>query len=124
MFRLVRSGTDGAQLGLEGAYWGTVAVSPTPRADGDSNPLFSRLDGESNVAEHEATALEALEVMTTLRIVNVKEHCAGVRLAGVPDQARHSPLVQVNGVLPLRSKENLLDLKWSDGNGFAFGVIG
>jgi hypothetical protein len=103
MFRLVRSGTDCAQLGLEGAYQGTVAVSPTPRADGDPNPLFSRLDGESDVAEHEAAALEASEVMTTSRVVNV------------------SPLV--NGVLPLGSKENLLDLKWGDGNGFAFGVI-
>jgi hypothetical protein len=93
MFRLVRSGTDCAQLGLEGAYQGMVAVSPTPRADGDPNPLFSRLDGESDMAKHEATALEALEVMTTLRVVNVEEHCAGVRLAGVPKQTRHSPLV-------------------------------
>jgi hypothetical protein len=72
------SGTDGTQLGLEGAHCGTVAVSPTPRADADPNLLFSRLDGESNVAEHEAVALEALEVMTTSRIVNVEEHCAGV----------------------------------------------
>jgi hypothetical protein len=79
MFGLVRSGTDGAQLGLEGAHCGMVAVSPTPRgADGDPNPLFSRLDGESNVAEHEATALEASEVMTTSRIVNVEKHHAGV----------------------------------------------
>jgi hypothetical protein len=30
----------------------------------------------------------------------------------------------VNGVLPLGSKENLLDLEWSDRDGFAFGVIG
>jgi hypothetical protein len=29
----------------------------------------------------------------------------------------------VNGVLPLGSKENLLDLEWSDRDGFAFGVI-
>jgi hypothetical protein len=29
----------------------------------------------------------------------------------------------VNGVLPLGSKENHLDLKWGDGDGFAFGVI-
>jgi hypothetical protein len=29
----------------------------------------------------------------------------------------------VNGVLPLGSKEDLLDLKWSDRNGFALGVI-
>jgi hypothetical protein len=93
MFGLVRSCTDCAQLGLEGAYQGTVAVSPTPRADGDPNPLLSRLDGESDVAEHEAMALEALEVMTTSRIVNVEEHCAGVQLAGVPNQAGHSPLV-------------------------------
>jgi hypothetical protein len=93
MFGLVRPGTDCAQLGLEGAYWGTVAVSPMPRADGDPNLLFSRLDCESDVAEHEATALEALEVMTTSRIVNVKEHHTGVRLAGVPNQSRHSPLV-------------------------------
>jgi hypothetical protein len=54
MFGLVRSGTDGAQLGLEGAHCGTVAVSPTARVDGDPHLLFSRLDGESNVAEHEA----------------------------------------------------------------------
>jgi hypothetical protein len=93
MFGLVRPGTDCAQLGPEGAYWGTVAVSPTPRADGDPNPLFSRLDCESDVAKHEATALEASEVMTTSRIVNVEEHCAGVQLAGVPKQLRHSPLV-------------------------------
>jgi hypothetical protein len=70
-----------------------VAVSPTPKADGDPNPLFSRQDGESDVAEHKAVALEALEVMTTSRVVNVKEHRAGVRLAGVPNQTRHSPLV-------------------------------
>jgi hypothetical protein len=93
MFGLVRSGTDCAQLGLEGAYRGTVAVSPTPRADGDPDPLFSRLDGESDVTEHEAAALKASEVMTTSRVINVKEHCAGVRLAGVPNQTGHSPLV-------------------------------
>jgi hypothetical protein len=93
MFGLVRSCTNCAQLGFEGAYRGTVAVSPTPRADGDPNPLLSRLDGKSDVAEHEAMALEASEVMTTSRIVNDEEHCAGVRLAGVPNQARHSPLV-------------------------------
>jgi hypothetical protein len=29
----------------------------------------------------------------------------------------------VNGILPLGSKENLLDLKWGDGSRFAFGVI-
>jgi hypothetical protein len=29
----------------------------------------------------------------------------------------------VNGVLPLGSKENLLDLEWSDWNGFAVGVV-
>jgi hypothetical protein len=124
MFGLVGSSTDGAQLGLEGAHCGTVAISPTPRADGDPNPLFSRLDGESNVAEHEAMALEASEVLSTLKIVNVKEHCAGVRLAGVPDQAGHSPLVQVNNVLPFGGKENILDLLWSDRNRFAIGVIG
>jgi hypothetical protein len=70
-----------------------VAVSPTPRSDGDPNSLFSRLDGESNVAEHEAAALEALEVITTSRVINVEEHCAGVRLVRVPNQTRHSPLV-------------------------------
>jgi hypothetical protein len=78
MIGLVGSGTDSAQLGLEGAHCGTVAVYPTPRADGDPNPLFSRLDGESNVAKHEAMALKASQVMPTLRIVNVKKHCAGV----------------------------------------------
>jgi hypothetical protein len=93
MFGLVRSSTDCAQLGLEGAYRGTVAVSPTPRADGDPNLLFSRLDGESDVAKHEAAALEALEVMSTSRVINVEEHCAHVQLAGVPNQTRHSPLV-------------------------------
>jgi hypothetical protein len=82
VFGLVRSCTNCTQLGLEGAYQGTVAVSPTPRADGDPNPLLSRLDGKSDVAEHEATALEALEVMTTLRIINVEEHHAGVRFFG------------------------------------------
>jgi hypothetical protein len=29
----------------------------------------------------------------------------------------------VNGVLPLGSKENLLDLEWSDRDRFAFGVV-
>jgi hypothetical protein len=29
----------------------------------------------------------------------------------------------VNGILPLGSKENLLDLEWSDRDRFAFGVI-
>jgi hypothetical protein len=78
MFGLVRSSTGGAQLGLEGAHRGTVAISPTPRADGDPNLLKSRLDGESNVAKHEAAALKASEVMITLRIVNVEECCASV----------------------------------------------
>jgi hypothetical protein len=78
MFGLVRSGTDCTQLGLKGAYQGTVAVSPTPRADGDPNLLFSRLDGESDVAEHEAVALEASEVMATSRVIYVEEHHAGV----------------------------------------------
>jgi hypothetical protein len=49
------------------------------------NPLFSRLNGESNVAKHEATALEASEVMTTSRIINVEKHHAGVQLAGIAD---------------------------------------
>jgi hypothetical protein len=93
MFRLVRSGTDCTQLGLEGANRGTVAISPTPRADGDPNPLFSRLDGGSDVAKHEAAALKASEVMTTSRGINVEEHRAGVQLAGVPNQTRQSPLV-------------------------------
>jgi hypothetical protein len=29
----------------------------------------------------------------------------------------------VNGILPLGSKEDLLDLKWSDRHGFALGVV-
>jgi hypothetical protein len=29
----------------------------------------------------------------------------------------------VNGVLPLGSKENLLNLEWSDRDRFAFGVV-
>jgi hypothetical protein len=124
MVRLVRSGTDGAQLGLEGAHQGMVAVSPTPRADGDPNPPFGRLDGESNVAKHEAAALKASEVTTTLRIINVEEHCTSVRLVGVPDQVRHSPLVQVDGIFPFGGKDNFLDLCQSDGNWFTIGIIG
>jgi hypothetical protein len=38
MSGLVGSGTDGAQLGLEGAHRGMVAVSPTPRPEWDPNP--------------------------------------------------------------------------------------
>jgi hypothetical protein len=72
VFGLMRSSTNSAQLGLEGAHHGTVAVSPTPRADGDPNLLFSRQDGESNVAEHEAVALAAVEVLSTSGIVYVK----------------------------------------------------
>jgi hypothetical protein len=98
---LVRSSTDITQLGFEGAHHGTVAIPPTPGADRDFNLLFSREDGEGNVAEHKATALEAVEVLATLGIVNVKEHCAGVQLVGVPDQVGHSPLIQVNGILHL-----------------------
>jgi hypothetical protein len=78
VFGLVRSGTDSAQLGLEGAHHGMVAVSPTPRADGDPNPLFSKKDGESDVAKHEAMALEAAEVLSTSGIIYVKEHHAGI----------------------------------------------
>jgi hypothetical protein len=100
MFGLVRSGTDSTQLGLEGAHHGMV--------------------GESDVAKHEAMALE---VLATLRIVNVEKHHAGVRLVGVPDQAGHGPLVQVNSVLPFGGKEDILDLLWSGRNGFAIGVI-
>jgi hypothetical protein len=55
-----------------------VAIPPAPGADGDSNLLLSREDGEGNVAKHKATALEAVEVLATLGIVNVKEHHAGV----------------------------------------------
>jgi hypothetical protein len=124
MFRLVRSSTDSTRLGLEGAHRDTVAVSPTPSADGNPNPLFSRKDGESDVAKHEAMALEAVEVLSTSRIVYVEEHCAGVQLAGVSDQAGHGPLVQVDGVLPFGDKEDFLDLLWSDRNGFAIGIIG
>jgi hypothetical protein len=63
---------------------------PFTGADGDSNPLLSREDGEGDVAKHKATALKAAEVLGTLGIVNVEEHHAGVQLAGVPDQAGHS----------------------------------
>jgi hypothetical protein len=101
-----------------------VAVSPTPRADGDSNLLFSRKDGESDVAEHEAMALEATEVLATLGLVYVEEHCAGVRLVGIFNQAGHGPLVQVNGILPFGGKEDILDLLWRDRNRFAIGIIG
>jgi hypothetical protein len=100
-----------------------VAVSPTPRADGDPNLLFGRKDGESNVAEHEAAALEAAEVLSTLGIIYVEEHHAGVQLAGVPDQMGHGPLVQVDGILPFGGKEDFLDLLWSDRDRFAVGVI-
>jgi hypothetical protein len=58
-----------------------VAVSPTPRADGDPNLLFGRKDGEGNVAEHEAVDLEAVEALSTSGIIYVEEHCAGVQLA-------------------------------------------
>jgi hypothetical protein len=78
VFGLVRSSTNSAQLGLEGAHHGMVAISPTPRADGDPNPLFGRKDGESNVAKHEAAALEAAEVLSTSGVIYVGEHHAGV----------------------------------------------
>jgi hypothetical protein len=94
-----------------------------PRADGDSYLLLGRKDAESNVAEHEAVALEAVEVLSTLGIVDVKKHCTGVQLAGVSDQVGHGPLVQVNGILPFGGKENLLNLLWSDRNGLAFGIV-
>jgi hypothetical protein len=96
-----------------------VAIPPTPRADGDSDLLFGRKDNESDVAEHKAAALEAVEALSTSGIVNVKEHCAGVQLAGVSDQAGHGPLVQVDGVLPFGGKEDILDLLWSDRDGLA-----
>jgi hypothetical protein len=78
VFGLVRSGTDSTQLGLEGAHCGMVAIPPTPRADGDSNPLLSGKDSEGNVAKHEAAALEAVEVLSTSGIIDVEEHHAGV----------------------------------------------
>jgi hypothetical protein len=78
VFGLVKSGTNSAQLGLEGAHCGMVAIPPTPRADGDSNLLFGGKDSESNVAKHEAAALEAAEVLSTLGIINVEEHHTGV----------------------------------------------
>jgi hypothetical protein len=71
-------GTDGTQLGLEGAHCGTVAIPPTPRAEWDSNSLFGGKDSKSNVAKHGAVALEAAEVLSTLGIVNVEEHHTGV----------------------------------------------
>jgi hypothetical protein len=55
-----------------------VATPPTPRADGDSDPLFSRKDSKGFVTEHKAPALEAAEVLTTSGIVNIIEHHAGV----------------------------------------------
>jgi hypothetical protein len=123
VFRLVRSGTNCTQLGFEGAHHSMVAIPPTPRADGDSNPLLGRKDSESNVAEHKAVALEAAEALSTSGIVNVKQHHAGVRLVGVSDQAEHGPLVQVDGALPFEGKEDILDLLWSDRDGLAVGVI-
>jgi hypothetical protein len=36
---------------------------------------------------------------------------------------RHSPLVQVDGVLPFGGKENLLNLLWGDRDWLAFGVV-
>jgi hypothetical protein len=65
-----------------------------------------------------------LSMMSTLRIVYVKEHHASVQLAGVSDQTGYGPLVQVYCVLPIGGKEDILDLIWSDRNGFAVGVIG
>jgi hypothetical protein len=65
VFGLVRSSTNSAQLGFEGAHHGTMAIPPTPGADGDSNPHFSREDGEGDVAKHKATALEAAEALAT-----------------------------------------------------------
>jgi hypothetical protein len=124
VFGLVRSGTNGAQLGLEGTHHGMVAIPPTPRADGDSDLLFGRKDSKSNVAEHEAVALETANVLPTLGIIDVKEHCAGVQLVGVSGQAGHGPLVQVNGVLPFGGKEDFLDLLWSDRSGLTFGIVG
>jgi hypothetical protein len=62
-------------------------------------------------------------VLATSGIINVKEHCAGVQLLGVPDQVGHSPLVQVYGVLLFGGKDNILDLLWSDWNGLAFGIV-
>jgi hypothetical protein len=120
---LVRSSTNGTQLGLEGARHGTMAIPPTPRADGDSNSLFGGKDSKGNVTEHEATALEAAEVLATSGIINVEEHCTGVQLTGVPDQAGYGPLVQVDGVLPFGGKEDPLNLLWSDRNGLAFGIV-
>jgi hypothetical protein len=76
------------------------------------------------MAEHEAVTLEAAEVLSTLGIIKVKEHHAGVQLAGVSNQAGHGPLVQVDGVLPFGGKEDFLDLLWSDRNGFDVGIIG
>jgi hypothetical protein len=78
VFGPVRSGTNCTQLGLEGAHCSMVAIPPTPRADGDSNLLFGRKDSEGNVAKHEAVALEAVEVWSTLGIVYIKKYCAGV----------------------------------------------
>jgi hypothetical protein len=100
-----------------------VAIPPAPGADGDSNPLFSREDGEVNVAKHKAMALKAAEALTTLGIVNIEEHHAGVQLARVSDQLGHSPLVQVDGVFPFGGKEDLLNLLWSDRDGLAFGIV-
>jgi hypothetical protein len=79
-----------------------VAIPPTPRADGDSNPLFSGKDSKSNVDEHKAVALEAAEVLSTLGIIYVEEHCTGVQLVEVSDQAGHITDASTPP-LPLRS---------------------
>jgi hypothetical protein len=91
-----------------------MAIPPTPRADGDSNSVFSGKDNKDNLTKHEAMALEAAEVFATLGIINVEKHSTGVWLGGVSDLAGHGPLVQINGVLPFGGKEDLLNLLWSD----------
>lgn len=115
----MQSGTDSTQLGLEGTDLFAVAIPKALNADGNPGLLLSRQDSEGAGAEHKALALEASEVGTTPRVIDVKEHHAGVRRPGVVDQVGHSPLVEVNGTLPLAHLEYVLDGEWSNGDGLA-----
>jgi hypothetical protein len=78
MLRLMGSSTYSTQLGFKGAHHGMVAIPPTPRADGDTDLLLCRKDGEGFVTKHKAPALEAAEALTITGVVDIKEHCTGV----------------------------------------------
>lgn len=76
---LVGTGAVSTELDPKGTHRRAVAISPTPRADGDPDARSRSEECEFSPAEHKAVALEAAEVFTAAGVIDVEEHRTGVQ---------------------------------------------